>query len=254
MTHPFLIVCGAVAAVILLLITASMFGVSRRAVEAEIRRAEEQRGAGRRSAASRATPTSPPDGGIPYPDPPLADGVVLLRRWERADVACAREGKGRGHRAARRPGSRPSGAAAATARACRSRSPRPIRARRWAASAASRGRSRGRPPPAIPTASSSSPRRARSASATGCSSAPAAAAWRHAPSRCSHAGRSPRPGWRGSRRSSSPTTLRRCGWSSGPASCARGACAHISGPEPDGRPRRRIRLLAARGRSDILTR
>ena len=41
MAHPFLIVCGAVAAVILILITASMFGVSRRAVEAEIRRAEE---------------------------------------------------------------------------------------------------------------------------------------------------------------------------------------------------------------------
>jgi hypothetical protein len=41
MTHPFLIACGAVAAVILLLITASMFGVSRRALEAEIRQAEE---------------------------------------------------------------------------------------------------------------------------------------------------------------------------------------------------------------------
>jgi hypothetical protein len=41
MTHPFLIVCGAVAAVILILITASMFGVSRRAVEAEMRRAGE---------------------------------------------------------------------------------------------------------------------------------------------------------------------------------------------------------------------
>jgi len=40
MAHPFLIVCGAVAAVILLLITASMFGVSRRAVEAEMRRAD----------------------------------------------------------------------------------------------------------------------------------------------------------------------------------------------------------------------
>jgi hypothetical protein len=37
MAHPFLIVCGAVAAVILVLITASMFGVSRRAVEAEMR-------------------------------------------------------------------------------------------------------------------------------------------------------------------------------------------------------------------------
>ena len=41
MAHPFLIVCGAVAAVILILITASMFGVSRRAVEAEMRRAED---------------------------------------------------------------------------------------------------------------------------------------------------------------------------------------------------------------------
>jgi hypothetical protein len=42
MTHPFLIACGAVAAVILVLITASMFGVSRRALEAEIRRSEER--------------------------------------------------------------------------------------------------------------------------------------------------------------------------------------------------------------------
>lgn len=41
MAHPILIVCGAVAAVILVLITASMFGVSRRAVEAEMRRADE---------------------------------------------------------------------------------------------------------------------------------------------------------------------------------------------------------------------
>jgi hypothetical protein len=41
MASPFLIACGAVAAVIALLITASMFGVSRRALEAEIRRAEE---------------------------------------------------------------------------------------------------------------------------------------------------------------------------------------------------------------------
>jgi hypothetical protein len=41
MAHPFLIVCGAVAAVIFILITASMFGVSRRAVEAEMRRAAE---------------------------------------------------------------------------------------------------------------------------------------------------------------------------------------------------------------------
>jgi hypothetical protein len=42
MPHPFLIACGAVAAVILVLITASMFGVSRRALEAEIRRSEER--------------------------------------------------------------------------------------------------------------------------------------------------------------------------------------------------------------------
>ena len=41
MTNPFLIACGAVAVVILLLITASMFGVSRRALEAEMRQAEE---------------------------------------------------------------------------------------------------------------------------------------------------------------------------------------------------------------------
>ena len=44
MTSPFLIACGAVAAVILLLITASMFGVSRRAVEAEIRHSKEHAG------------------------------------------------------------------------------------------------------------------------------------------------------------------------------------------------------------------
>jgi hypothetical protein len=41
MTHPFLIACGAVVAVILVLITASMFGVSRRALEAEIRQTDE---------------------------------------------------------------------------------------------------------------------------------------------------------------------------------------------------------------------
>jgi hypothetical protein len=41
MTSPLLIACAAVAAVILVLITASMFGVSRRALEAEIRHAEE---------------------------------------------------------------------------------------------------------------------------------------------------------------------------------------------------------------------
>ena len=44
MTSPFLIACGVVAAVILLLITASMFGVSRRALEAEIRQTEERAG------------------------------------------------------------------------------------------------------------------------------------------------------------------------------------------------------------------
>jgi hypothetical protein len=41
MAHPFLIVCGAVAAVIFILVTASMFGVSRRAVEAEMRADED---------------------------------------------------------------------------------------------------------------------------------------------------------------------------------------------------------------------
>lgn len=41
MSYPILIVCGAVAAVLLILVTASMFGVSRRAVEAEMRRAAE---------------------------------------------------------------------------------------------------------------------------------------------------------------------------------------------------------------------
>jgi hypothetical protein len=40
MANLFLIVGAAVAAVIFLLVTASMFGVSRRAVEAEMRRAE----------------------------------------------------------------------------------------------------------------------------------------------------------------------------------------------------------------------
>jgi ABC-type lipoprotein release transport system permease subunit len=40
MASTFLIACGIVAAVILLLITASMFGVSRRALETEIRQAE----------------------------------------------------------------------------------------------------------------------------------------------------------------------------------------------------------------------
>ena len=42
MTEPYLIVIAAVAGVVLVLVTASMFGVSRRAVEAEIRRVEEE--------------------------------------------------------------------------------------------------------------------------------------------------------------------------------------------------------------------
>ncbi|HEY3766150.1 MAG TPA: hypothetical protein VGL44_13420 [Gaiellales bacterium] len=42
MANPLLIACGAVVAVFLLLICASMFGVSRRAVEAEMRRVEEE--------------------------------------------------------------------------------------------------------------------------------------------------------------------------------------------------------------------
>ena len=42
MTEPYLFVIAAVAGVILVLVTASMFGVSRRAVEAEIRRVEEE--------------------------------------------------------------------------------------------------------------------------------------------------------------------------------------------------------------------
>jgi type II secretory pathway pseudopilin PulG len=41
-TEPFLIVAAAVAGVLLVLVAASMFGVSRRAVEAEIRRVEEE--------------------------------------------------------------------------------------------------------------------------------------------------------------------------------------------------------------------
>jgi len=41
MLSPFLIACGAVAAVIALLIGASLFGVSRRALEAEIRLTDE---------------------------------------------------------------------------------------------------------------------------------------------------------------------------------------------------------------------
>ena len=42
MTQPFLIASAAVAGVILVLVTASMFGVSRQAVEAEIRRVEDE--------------------------------------------------------------------------------------------------------------------------------------------------------------------------------------------------------------------
>ncbi len=42
MTEPYLIVISAVAGVLLVLVAASMFGVSRRAVEAEIRRVEEE--------------------------------------------------------------------------------------------------------------------------------------------------------------------------------------------------------------------
>lgn len=42
MTEPYLIVIAAVAGIVLVLVTASMFGVSRRAVEAEIRRVEEE--------------------------------------------------------------------------------------------------------------------------------------------------------------------------------------------------------------------
>ena len=42
MTEPYLIVIAAIAGIILVLVTASMFGVSRRAVEAEIRRVEEE--------------------------------------------------------------------------------------------------------------------------------------------------------------------------------------------------------------------
>jgi hypothetical protein len=44
-TEPYLIVIAAVAGIILVLVTASMFGVSRRAVEAEIRRVEEEQAA-----------------------------------------------------------------------------------------------------------------------------------------------------------------------------------------------------------------
>lgn len=44
MFSPFVIACGAVAAVIALLIGASLFGVSRRAVEAEMRLTDEPSG------------------------------------------------------------------------------------------------------------------------------------------------------------------------------------------------------------------
>jgi hypothetical protein len=41
-SEPFLIVAAAVSGVVLVLIAAAMFGVSNRAVEAEIRRVEEE--------------------------------------------------------------------------------------------------------------------------------------------------------------------------------------------------------------------
>jgi hypothetical protein len=44
MFSPFLIACGAVAVVIVLLTGASLFGVSRRALEAEIRLTDEDAG------------------------------------------------------------------------------------------------------------------------------------------------------------------------------------------------------------------
>jgi len=50
-TEPYLIVAAAVAGVILVLVAAAMFGVSRRAVEAEIRRVEEEERAGEAAAA-----------------------------------------------------------------------------------------------------------------------------------------------------------------------------------------------------------
>jgi len=42
MAEPFLIVAAAVIGVLIVLVAAAMFGVSRRAVEAEIRRVEEE--------------------------------------------------------------------------------------------------------------------------------------------------------------------------------------------------------------------
>jgi predicted thioesterase len=46
MSEPFLIAAAAAVGVLLVLVAASMFGVSRRAVEAEIRRVEEEEQAG----------------------------------------------------------------------------------------------------------------------------------------------------------------------------------------------------------------
>jgi hypothetical protein len=48
MLSPFVIACGAVVAVIALLIGASLFGVSRRALEAEMRQTDEQLGESQR--------------------------------------------------------------------------------------------------------------------------------------------------------------------------------------------------------------
>jgi len=38
---------------------------------------------------------------LPYPDPPLADGIVLLRPWVESDLPCIAAGKGVGEDAAR---------------------------------------------------------------------------------------------------------------------------------------------------------
>jgi hypothetical protein len=54
MLTPFVIACAAVAAVIALLVGASLFGVSRRALEAEIRQTEEQLGESHRDDADIA--------------------------------------------------------------------------------------------------------------------------------------------------------------------------------------------------------
>jgi hypothetical protein len=53
MTEPYLIVAAAVAGVLLVLVAAAMFGVSRRAVEAEIRRVEEDDEAGEAAGGER---------------------------------------------------------------------------------------------------------------------------------------------------------------------------------------------------------